>query len=454
MGRAGNRPAGQGKPAGMTPQWNFMVAAPIAPERMSALKTLLESMTDPPGTAKPDNGIFPFNKFDTVHYARFVILDDQTLGDFKDAGERIPHYAPSLAFLGDCDEPGNAFLEKAADRAGEGLYKIFSHCVDPPSAGNLLAWMKRHSVRPAAAYVNYVGRTVRQIHQESALRDAIVAYLKANLSDADNPQATRNAVINFVQGSKLELPVEAPTPLVWRVWNLIDLLIPVVALIVAIGLVIKFCWLLIPLVIALAIFVMLLRWYEKTEPEIIHQPSDEHERELAKREDYDVTNQFTVLGSVKPSLFRRLLLIVIFSAIGWTARHFYTRGHLARVRSIHFARWVYLDKGRRRVMFASNYDGSLDSYMDDFINKVGFGLNLAFGSGLGYPRTNWLICDGSKEEQKFKYTLRRHQVPTQVWYKAYPGLTAYDLARNTRVRQGIEAPTMSGAKIRAWLRDL
>jgi len=443
-----------GKSAEMTPQSNFMVVAPVPRDQLSGLKNLLASMTDPPGMAKPGNGLFPFEQFDTLHYARFAILDDQTVSDFKEAGERIPDYQPSLAFLGDCDEPGDAFLVKAADRAGAGLCEIFSRCKDPPSAGNLLAWMRRHSLSPAANYVNYLGRTVRQIQREAALRAAVVAYLKDHPPDADNPQATRRAVIDFVHASKLELPVEAPTPPAWHVRNLIDFLIPVVALIVVIGLVIKFPWLLILLLLALAIFVVLLRWYEKTEPEIIRQPTDQHTRVLAELEDHDVTNQFTVLGSVKPGWFRRLLLIVVFAGIGWGARHVYTRGHLARVRSIHFARWVYLDKGRRRVMFASNYDGSLDSYMDDFINKVGFGLNLAFGSGLGYPRTNWLICDGSKEEQKFKYTLRRHQVPSQVWYKAYPGLTAYDLGRNTRVRQGIEASAMSDAEIRAWLRDL
>ena len=79
-------------------------------------------------------------------------------------------------------------------------------------------------------------------------------------------------------------------------------------------------------------------------------------------------------------------------------------------------------------MFASNYDGSDEAYMDDFINKVGWGLNLAFAAGIGYPRTNWLIKDGSKEEQKFKATNRRHQVPTQVWYKAYPGLTTANVS--------------------------
>ena len=92
--------------------------------------------------------------------------------------------------------------------------------------------------------------------------------------------------------------------------------------------------------------------------------------------------------------------------------------------------------------------------MDDFINKVGWGLNVVFSNGFGYPRTNWLFCDGAKNELRFKDTNRRHQIATQTWYKAYPGLTAFDLARNTRVREGIERRAMSDDEIRTWLRDL
>ncbi len=88
---------------------------------------------------------------------------------------------------------------------------------------------------------------------------------------------------------------------------------------------------------------------------------------------------------------------------------------------------MFLD-GRRRLFFGSNYDGSLDSYMDDFINKVAWGLNLVFSNGIGYPRYRLLLILGAQRiEQQFKYYLRRHEVPTQVWYKAYPGLTAVDL---------------------------
>ena len=99
---------------------------------------------------------------------------------------------------------------------------------------------------------------------------------------------------------------------------------------------------------------------------------------------------------------------------------------------------MFLDN-HRRLLFASNYDGSLDSYMDDFINKVAFGLNLVFSNGIGYPRTRFLLSGGAQREQEFKNYLRRHQVPTQVWYKAYPGLTAADLATNTQIREGLAA---------------
>jgi hypothetical protein len=89
--------------------------------------------------------------------------------------------------------------------------------------------------------------------------------------------------------------------------------------------------------------------------------------------------------------------------------------------------------------------------MDDFINKAGFGLNLVFSNGIGYPTSRWLVLDGAKDEQKFKYFLRRHELPTNVWYKAYPGLTAFDLKRNTLIRQGIERANLSGAELQQWV---
>src|SRR5205085_11337727 len=186
---------------------------------------------------------------------------------------------------------------------------------------------------------------------------------------------------------------------------------------------------------------------EKTDPELCERCDAAHSDDLALLEDHDVSNQFTAMGSLKPGMLRQWTTIAAFFAIDYAARHVFNRGGLARVRTIHFARWVFLD-GRKRAVFFSNYDGSLESYMDDFINKVGFGLNIAFSGGIGYPRTRWLFMDGCSDERKFKEYLRRHQVPSQVWYKAYPGLTAVDLERNGRIRRGLDAESMSEQEVR------
>ena len=69
------------------------------------------------------------------------------------------------------------------------------------------------------------------------------------------------------------------------------------------------------------------------------------------------------------------------------------------------------------------------------------------GSDIRAPR--WIIKDGADDELKFKYTQRRHQKPTETWYRAYPGLTVYDLERNARVRAGFERRTMTDAEVRA-----
>ena len=156
------------------------------------------------------------------------------------------------------------------------------------------------------------------------------------------------------------------------------------------------------------------------------------------------------MGSVKPGLFRRWALIFFLWLVNYTTKHIFNRGRLARVTTIHFARWVFLDN-RKRLLFASNYDGSLESYMDDFINKVAFGLNLVFGNGIGYPTTNWLICDGAKDEQKFKYYIRRHELATEVWYNAFPGLATLDMERNTLIRQGLEQSYLTDSAIQEWL---
>jgi hypothetical protein len=107
--------------------------------------------------------------------------------------------------------------------------------------------------------------------------------------------------------------------------------------------------------------------------------------------------------------------------------------------------------GGTRMFFASNYDGSRESYNDDFINKVAFGLNVTFSNGVSYPHTEWLLLKGANNEQAFKYVLLRHQLPTDVWYNAHAGLTAHDRERNSRIRKGLEKSSLSEREAGEWV---
>jgi hypothetical protein len=430
----------------MIPQSSFTIVANIRPGRKLDLKALLASMNVAPGRVDPLNPVIPFHKFDNLHFARCAILDDLTTQDIAAYGLPVPSYPTHFIFLGDIDGGLQPFLASLAERAAPGLKQIFAHCEDFDPATDLLSWLKAHNVNPSANYVNWLFRTVRQVDEEDRVYREMRSYMQANLQCTCRMRpheicdAIRQHMAEEQRNGRVTLSSEPPTPLGWNIRNFIHLLaIPLVAL------------LLLPLVLlALPFFLIKLRKCERSDPEIAPRVDPAHAQRLASIEDHDVTNSFNAMGGIKPGWFRLTTMRLVLLAIDYTVRHIFNRGRLARVTSIQFARWVFLDDGKRMI-FASNYDGSLEGYMDDFINKVAFGLNVVFSNGIGYPKTNWLIADGAKDEQTFKNVLRRHQVPSDVWYNAHPGLTALDKRRNSLVAEGLRKPYMSDAEAQAWL---
>ena len=157
-----------------------MVLAPIDPKREMELRQLLDSMNHAPGRVDPDNDVIPFAEFETLHFARLIILDDKTTEDIRVYGLAPRSYPLYLAFLGDIDGDVNAFLGALIKRARKGLGRIFSCCQGFTSDTDLLAWMRRHNVSAIAAYVNWRGRTVRQIREEAALYEAVENYIEKN----------------------------------------------------------------------------------------------------------------------------------------------------------------------------------------------------------------------------------------------------------------------------------
>jgi hypothetical protein len=428
----------------MTPQSNIMVVAPINPSHEQELREMLASMNPEPGVIDPNNSLVPFGQLQTLHFARFVILEDATREDLLLCGQPAASAGKSLALLCDFDGPSGVFLSDLMNCAQPGLVRIFSCCDPKPTTSNLIEWLRKHEKKASAAYVNWVGRTSVQVREESQLQRALVNELATINTQSATPRHIWNSLRAFVSNEqaagRLTLTPPAPTPWAWRIGNLLHCIgIPLVLL------------LLLPLIlIYLPIFLVQLRIHEKSDPVIAPRPGVDHAHALAVLEDRLPINQFSAYGNLKPGPFRRWTITAVFLAIDYTARHIFNRGFLARVTTIHFARWVFLDD-HKRAFFASNYDGSLEAYMGDFINKVAWGLNIVFSNGLGYPTTSWLITGGAKDELTFKDYLRRHQLPTQVWYNAAPGVTASDMERNSLIRAGLEKTAMSDADLQRWI---
>lgn len=430
------------------PQSAFTICAIVKAAHLEKLRTMLAGMNTAPGMADPHNTLVPFAQFPSLHYARFIIVESHTTEDIRVHDEESRPWQPMLVFMGDCDGTRDDVLADLVVRARPGLETIFSCCENfRPDSADLLLWLKACNVVPAASYVNWVGRTVVQAHEELALhrllRQQLIQMQQASISiePAAVHQELKARVNQAVADGQLVLSQPPKTPLLWRIRNLLEMiLVPLVLLLLA------------PVLLLLAPFYLwALRRKEKADPEVLPRPDAKHVERLASLEDHLVTNQFSAFGDVKPGLFRRYTIVAVLFLLNFAARHVFNKGYLTRVQTIHFAHWIFLDD-KRRVLFFSNYDGSHESYMDDFINKVAWGLNLVFSNGIGYPRSRFLVKGGAEYEGRFKNYLRRHQLCTDVWYKAYPDATAVELARNTKIRRGLEKNAFRDAnEIRDWL---
>ena len=397
------------------------IVAPVRAGAHGELESLLATM----GNGVANDSVLDFGALAGVHFARLAVVREEA---------DLPAH---LLLLSDIDVSVDRHLRELAEQ--DGLDRVFGHC-DGWTPDDRLGYLRRHVVKEPATYVNTTGRTLEQIQQEARLRDAIEDFLDTTDWTGHDPEDVRRSVRKRVE-SDPELawalePARRPG-LRARVKQKLHLLAPLLLLP------------LLPLfLLVLPVFAVVLRLHERRDAAPHVKPEQERVLELAALEDHVTQNPFLAVGHVKPSTFRLLTLRAILLGLDYGTRHIYNHGSLSGVKTIHTARWVFLDD-KRRMFFASNYDGSMESYMDDFIDKVAWGLNLVFSNGVGYPRTSWLVFGGAKHETQFKDFLRVQQVPNHVWYSAYGDLTALNIAQNERIRAGLRE-----GDAREWVQSL
>jgi len=298
----------------MIPQSNLTVVAPIAPGREASLRSLLVGMNFQPGLVDPRNSILPFSRFDELHFARLFILDDQTTADMEVYGQTPPIYPLSLAFLADFDGCYDDFVTRLIADAGSGLRQIFSHCEGFDERTDIRAWMKAREHPPGAAYVNWIGRTVRQCRQEARLRSALVDYLANAPEVAGRPAVELHAKLRqFAQSNGIMPEPEPKTPAGWWLRNKLHAIFMVPILLLGLTL-----W--------GPVLLLALRSHEKSDPVIAPPPDPALAKKLADIEDHGSTNQFSAMGSIKPGLFRRRTAVLLLAVINYTTRHVYKQG--------------------------------------------------------------------------------------------------------------------------------
>lgn len=160
-------------------------------------------------------------------------------------------------------------------------------------------------------------------------------------------------------------------------------------------------------------------------------------------------NHFLSVSRLKPGRFRKLTLGIALWGIELVVARAFRPGYIVNMGTIHFARW-FRPPGLERLVFLSNYDGSWESYLEDFVTKAYQGQNAAWSNGVGYPRTKWLMSDGAEDGDRFKRWVRRQQQPTQFWFNHFSNLTA-DQIRNNAVICWELARATTDSQARAWL---
>ncbi len=412
------------------------VRAPILDSHRDEVRELLDVVR---GEGAED-GHLPFARMPEVHFARLFILEEVT----DPAGDVIP---ASLVYMADVDGSIDAHLQHLSLTAGAGVDALFGHCVgypEVPTERTRTEWLHRHLLAASAYYVHDVGRTVGQVRDEAALHEAVGRLLDRTPvpDDGAGARAVRRRVQKLVlrqpELSWAARPARGPG-LRYQAGKLREIVTVVVPAL-----------LLLPILLPVAAgWLLVVRLLEARDRENSSPPDPAHVREVESYEDVAAQNPFTAVGFVKPGRVRRTTMKVALRGLDLACRHVYHRDNLSGVRSIHFARWLPIDGGRRAV-FASSYDSTLESYMDDFIDRVAWGVNLVFSNGVGYPRTRWLVLGGARDELTYKRHLRRHQVPTVVFYSAYPTLPAPNVDANTRLRRGLTR-SMDDDEAQQWL---
>jgi hypothetical protein len=429
--------------------------APVKPEKIAELSALLQTIQVTPET----NELIPFRSLKSLHFASLVLHLSAEYGDY-------------LIFENNFDGSLDAYLNDLSAYSS-GLHQIYSCCKDYTITGTgdrqgLITYLTAHVVRPNAYHIGNTGRSSPRILNEQILRNALEAEADSVLKrgQSASPSALFGMFHNFVRSD----PKFSWVPGVSPRRTFMEWLVPWVKIVwvpVVLVLAIVLSWFFFPRVVTCGLIALpflliatvivgfvVLQSQEDQDPVQQSPANSENLEKLVESEDrtHSVQNHMASITVVKPGWLRRTTLRTVLFVINLLARAKAVHGELSGIPSIHFAHWSVIDNGRR-LLFLSNFDGSWENYLDDFIDKASAGLTAIWSNTLNFPRTRYLFGGGARDGPRFKAVARDSQTVTNAWYSAYWDLTVQGIDNNSSIREDILKPLDADAA-KAWLSRL
>ncbi|MBV9850575.1 MAG: hypothetical protein JO250_12960 [Armatimonadetes bacterium] len=416
------------------------VVARIKPDEVAALEELLSTI----GNDIAGNTLVPFPQIKSLHFACWLILN------------RDSRFPPLLVLESNHDGPTDAHLDELIRCAGPGLDAIYRKCEGYPMDGasdpnSLKQYLQRHSVQCPAFYVGCYGQSVASVRHAMALRQEIEGFLDREQDAGRLVGLSQVQIFQNIREFARTLQIDPPyTPT--QAYDSILIRSKVntaLALLLAAALLLKFPR---PVIVLLLLFTVALRWHEIRDvqgPSPTPPPIDPR---LFGKEDIFTQNHLTTMVTVKPGGFRLGTLKGVLWLVNQLAKTVFIAGNLGGIPTIHFARWLLTDDGRR-LLFFSNYDGSWASYLGDFVDKANYGLTAVWSNTDNFPPSQFLFWGGAQHIEEFKLWSRQHNEFAHVWYSAYPDATVSNITDAVQLRDGL-SQNLAGPALARWFQRL
>jgi hypothetical protein len=134
------------------------------------------------------------------------------------------------------------------------------------------------------------------------------------------------------------------------------------------------------------------------------------------------SNEFTLISKLKPGGAERMRQLL---ADGFTGER---QKNTDRIATVHDLRFIIFDNDTR-IIFASTFDGSWDTYIDDFGTILPDEIDLLFHEFEGYPGIHspdirdWIV---------------KQQVTAVGFYCAYPDSSVRDVWKALKIKKALD----------------